>query len=81
VTRFHDCQAHLRAFELKLRDGSADRLVVVVQATYTNRHGLALAKGVIESAFPLGTRKTMNALEAGRDPGRNGIVLLEMPRV
>ena len=80
VTRFHDCQAQLRAFELKLRDGSVDRLVLVGLATHANRRALALAQDVVDAAFPLGTRPVMAALMAGRDPGANGMVLLNLPR-
>jgi hypothetical protein len=43
VTRFHDCQAQLRSCELKLRDGSVDRLILVVLASHSNRRALALA--------------------------------------
>jgi len=80
VTRFHDCQAQLRAFELKLRDGSVDRLIIVVMATHANRRALSAARDIVAAAFPLATRQVMAALTAGRDPGGNGIVLLSLPR-
>lgn len=76
VTRFHDCQAQLRAFQLKLRDGTVDRLIVVVKATHANRRALMVARDVVQAALPLGTRPVLAALAAGRDPGANGIVLL-----
>lgn len=76
VTRFHDCQAQLRAFQLKQRDGDVDRLIVVVKATHANRRALSAARDVIDAAFPAGTRTVMAALSAGRDPGANGMVLL-----
>ena len=76
VTRFHDCQAQLRAFQLKRRDGDADRLVVLAKATHANRRALGAAADVLASAFPLTTRRVMNAISAGRDPGADGIVLL-----
>ncbi len=79
VTRFHDCQAQLRAFELKLRDGSVDRLIVVVMATHANRRALDSARDVVAAAFPVQTRQVMAALAAGRDPGADGIVLLGLP--
>jgi transcriptional regulator with XRE-family HTH domain len=78
VTRFHDCQAQLRAFELKLRDG-ADRLVIVVMATHANRRALSVARDIVAAAFPLKTRQVLAALSAGRDPGSNGVVLLAVP--
>lgn len=81
VTRFHDCQAQLRAFELKLRDGSVNRLIVVVNATHANRRALAACSGIIDAAFPLDTRQVMRALIVGRDPGANGIVVLAIQQV
>jgi transcriptional regulator with XRE-family HTH domain len=79
VTRFHDCQAQLRAFELKLRDGAVDRLVIVVMATHANRRALSVARDIVAAAFPLKTRQVMAALSLGRDPGGNGVVLLAAP--
>ncbi len=76
VTRFHDCQAQLRAFQLKLRDGNVERLVVVIRATHANRRALSGAQDLVASAFPIDTRRVMHALAAGRDPGANGVVLL-----
>jgi transcriptional regulator with XRE-family HTH domain len=79
VTRFHDCQAQLRGFELKLRDGSVDRLIIVVLATHANRRALSAARDIVAAAFPLGTRRVMATLAAGRDLGANGIVLMNLP--
>ena len=76
VTRFHDCQAQLRAFNLKFRDGGVDRLILIVKATPANRRALNAASDVLPANFPLGTRRVMVALAAGRDPGANGVVLL-----
>ena len=76
VTRFHDCQAQLRDFQLKLRDGSVDRLILVVRATHANRRAVGAAADVVATGFPLATRTVMAALAAGRDPGANGLVFL-----
>ena len=76
VTRFHDCQAQLRGFHLKLRDGHVDRLIVVVKATHANRRALRAAREVIAAAFPLSTRRVVESLASGRDPGTNGIALV-----
>lgn len=76
VTRFHDCQAQLRAFNLKLRDGRVDRLVVVAKSSQANRRTLYAARDITQANFPLGTRRTMASLAAGRDPGANALVLL-----
>ncbi|MEP7377943.1 MAG: helix-turn-helix transcriptional regulator [Chloroflexota bacterium] len=78
VSRFHDCQAQLRAFELKQRDGTVDRLVVVVAATHANRRAMNAARDIVAAAFPLTTRQVMAALSAARDPGGNGVVLLSL---
>lgn len=76
VTRFHDCQAQLRAGLLKQRDSGVARLIFVVRATHVNRRAVAAAWDVIETTFPIGTRTIMAALVAGRDPGANGLVFL-----
>ena len=76
VTRFHDCQAQLRAFSLKFRDGRVDRLIVIVKATPANRRALNAARDVLEANFPLGTRRVMADLAAGRAPSSNGVILL-----
>jgi transcriptional regulator with XRE-family HTH domain len=75
-TRFHDCQAQLRAALVKQRDAGVDRLLVVVKATHANRRAVAAAADLIATTLPLGTRQTMRALAAARDPGANGLVML-----
>ena len=76
VTRFHDCQAQLRAAHLKQRDGGFARLIIVVKATHANRRAVAAAADVVATTFPLGTRAVMSALEQGRDPGANGLAFI-----
>jgi transcriptional regulator with XRE-family HTH domain len=76
ITRLRDAQAQLRAAALKQRDGQVSRLVILIRATHSNREALASAADVLATNFPLGTRATLRALEAGADPGDNGIVLL-----
>jgi len=76
ITRLRDAQAQLRAAALKQRDGNVPRLVLLIKATNHNRQALASAADVLATMFPLGMRATITALEAGRDPGDNGIVLL-----
>ncbi|MFN2483637.1 MAG: hypothetical protein ABR509_01690 [Candidatus Limnocylindria bacterium] len=75
-TRLRDVQALARRLALKLRDGRVDRLIVVVSGTRTNRLGLRNAEPVMREGFPAGSRTVLAALSAGRDPGRNGILLL-----
>jgi transcriptional regulator with XRE-family HTH domain len=75
ITRLADVQAQLRAAELKRRDIGADRLVIVVAATRANRAALALARQALAASYDLDTRRVLADLAAGRDPGRDGIVL------
>ncbi len=75
-TRLADAQAQLRAVQVKARDMRIARVVIVIAATKTNRHALAEAAGFLAAEFPLGTRATLGALSAGRDPGANGIVVI-----
>jgi transcriptional regulator with XRE-family HTH domain len=76
ITRLHDAQAQLRAAQLKQRDGHADRLVILLNASESNRHRLRSAIDLLAMSFPLSTRATLAALKEGQDPGDNGIVLL-----
>jgi transcriptional regulator with XRE-family HTH domain len=75
-TRFHDCQAQLRAALLKQRDAQLNRLLIVVRATHANRRSLAAATDLIQLNFPLGTRAVLFALRTGRDLTANGVVLI-----
>ena len=75
-TRFHDCQAQVRAAHLKFRDADIDRLILVVKATHANRLAVSAAADILATTFPIGTRQVLAALTAGRDPGGNGLVLL-----
>ncbi len=76
VTRFHDCEAQLRQFQLKLRDGDVQRLVVVVKASRANRRAIGVAADLVATAYPLGTRQVMRALARGEAPGSNGLALI-----
>ena len=76
ITRLADLQAQIRAAQLKARDIGATRLILVIAATGANRAALNAARGTLAEAFDLDTRRLMADLAAGRDPGRDGIVLL-----
>jgi transcriptional regulator with XRE-family HTH domain len=76
ITRLADGQAQVRAAVLKARDIGATRLILAVAGTRSNRRALAQARGALISAFDLDTRRLMNELAAGRDTGRDGVVLL-----
>lgn len=75
-TRIADAQAQLRAVLIKARDMGTSRVVIVVAATKANRRAMAAAATMLAAEFPLGTRATLAALIAGRDPGANGIVVI-----
>jgi transcriptional regulator with XRE-family HTH domain len=75
-TRLADAQAQLRAVLAKARDMGIERVVIVLAATDANRRALAAASVYLAADFPLGTRKALAALAAGRDPGANAIVLV-----
>jgi len=80
VTRLADVQALIRAAQLKQRDIKADRLVIVVAATHANRRALEIARPSLASAFELNRYRVMQELAAGRDPGRDAIILLSYIR-
>ena len=75
-TRFHDCQAQVRAALLKQRDAQLCRLILVVAATRANRVAVSGAADLIASAFPLVTRSVLASLRQGHDPGANGLVFI-----
>ena len=76
ITRIADFQAQLRSAHLKQRDLNADRLILVVSATTTNRRVLRAAGAAVPAALPLGTKPILRSLLAGADPGADGLVLL-----
>lgn len=76
ITRLADLQAHVRAAQIKARDIEATRLMLVVAATHANRRSLAATRSTLAAAFDLDTRRLIVELAAGRDPGRDGILVL-----
>jgi len=76
ITRLADFQAQLRAARRKQRDIGAERLVLVVAGTGTNRRALRDAGPSVREAFPLDTKGTLRALGDGVDPGADGLVLM-----
>ena len=77
ITRLADLQAQVRAAQLKSRDIAATRLILVVAGTHANRSAIASARGAIVDAFDLDTRRILAELAGGRDPLRDGIIVLE----
>jgi len=76
ITRLADLQAQVRAAQLKARDIHATRLILAVAGTHANRDALAATRGALADAFDLDSRRVLADLAAGRDPGRDGIVVL-----
>lgn len=76
ITRLADLQAQIRAAQVKARDIEATRLMLVVAGTHANRNALAAMRPTLVSSFDLDTRRLLADLEAGRDPGRDGIIVM-----
>jgi transcriptional regulator with XRE-family HTH domain len=76
ITRLADVQAQVRAAQLKRRDLSASRLLLVVNDSNANRRALAEAGPMLSAGFLQGTRHIMAKLTAGEDPGRDCLVVL-----
>lgn len=80
ITRLADLQAQIRAAQLKTQAIGATRLVLVIAATRANRAALAAVRSSLVEAFDLDSRRVLSELAAGRDPGRDAIVLLARSR-
>jgi transcriptional regulator with XRE-family HTH domain len=74
-THLSDVQATERKIHLKQRDAGMPRAILLMRDTRHNRRVLAESPG-LQRAFPLGSRRVLAALRAGRDPGGDGIVIL-----
>ena len=71
-----DLQALQRRVELKRRDGRVDHLILLIAGTRANRAAIRAAGGALTDRFPVGTREVLAALESGRHPSADGIVIL-----
>ena len=74
-TRLNDVQEILRKIHAKQRDSGCERVILLLADTRHNRRMVA-SSPELRRAFPLGTRMTLAALGAGRDPGGNAIVFI-----
>jgi transcriptional regulator with XRE-family HTH domain len=77
ITRVTDVQAQLRGIQQKARDIRATRLVIVLAATRTNRSALAASRSALAASFDFDSRRVLAELAAGRDPGRDAIILFD----
>ncbi len=76
ITRLADLQAQIRTAQLKARDINATRLILVIAGTHANRNALLAVRPALVASFELDSRRLLRDLGAGRDPGRDGIVVL-----
>jgi transcriptional regulator with XRE-family HTH domain len=74
-----DLQALERRLLLKKRDSGVMRMVLVVRGTRRNRRVLREVLPSLRGTFPLGSREMLEALASGRDPGADGLVVLDAP--
>jgi transcriptional regulator with XRE-family HTH domain len=75
-SRLRDVQALERRLALKCRDGSVDRLILLVNDTKANRRVLRLHLEGLRGRFPLSGRDVLAAVTNGRAPSANGLVLM-----
>lgn len=75
-TRIHDAQAQLRRIALKLRDDSAEDVLLVVSDTPRNRAAVRIMGAVVAESFPVPARQALAALGEGRHPGGSALVFL-----
>ena len=74
-TRLGDVQATERRLRAKQRDLGTTRAILLVADT---RHDRAVIAGLpqLRREFPVGTRSALVALDSGRDPGADCLVIL-----
>lgn len=76
VVRSADSQATIRRAKLKLRDGAADRLIILVADTRANREAVRQIRESMVSAFPVSQRRALAAMAAGDRPGGDSMIVL-----
>jgi transcriptional regulator with XRE-family HTH domain len=82
--RLIDYQAQVRSAREKQRDLGADRLLLLIEDTDTNRRALHAIETELRRSFPLPPRAMIAKLAAGEDPGADGLLVmrrLRAPRV
>ncbi len=71
-----DVQALARRLAVKLRDGGADGILLVLPRTRRVREFLAVGNGLLDPSFPIAGATALARLAAGLDPGGSAIVLV-----
>jgi hypothetical protein len=74
-TRITDLQAIDRKANLKKRDLAAERLILLIADTPSNRRVIDLHPE-LRSSFPVAMRRCLAALAKGEDPGGDSVVIL-----
>lgn len=75
-TRVIDAQAQLRRLTLKLRDGQAEHVLLVIADTPANRRAVAALMPSIGPMFPISGRSALAALSQGRYPGGSSLLFI-----
>jgi transcriptional regulator with XRE-family HTH domain len=75
-TRLRDFQSVDRRMTLKARDSGVDSMILLLSDTRTNRGILRDIRLIAAVNYPIPSRMALAALEAGRQPAGNAIVLL-----
>ncbi len=73
-----DVQALARRLAIKVRDGGADGILLVLPRTRHVRDFLAAGRGLLDPSFPVPGTTALARLAAGVDPGGSSIVLVEL---
>ncbi|MEX0626436.1 MAG: helix-turn-helix transcriptional regulator [Chloroflexota bacterium] len=72
-----DLQALERRMQRKKQDSGVERMILVVRGTRRNREVLREVLPSLRGTFPLGSRELLHALAVGRDPGADGLLVLD----
>jgi hypothetical protein len=74
--RVRDLQDLERRVALKKRDSGMGRVILLLRDTRWNRGIMAAHRDRLRRSFPITSATALAAIEAGRDPGGDAIVLL-----
>jgi transcriptional regulator with XRE-family HTH domain len=75
-TRLTDVQALERRLALKVRDGGADTVLLLVSDTAHNRRVLGAHREELRPLLPIDGREVLRALAAGHLPAENALLVL-----
>lgn len=75
-TRPRDRQSLERRLALKLRDGDADSLSLLLLDSRHNRDFVRANRDALSERFPIAGSRALQLLAAGVDPGGNAIIVL-----